>query len=37
MDEDVCGSGIIWKILRDVPLNDVVLSVQYWDYHQVVL
>ena len=35
MDEDVCGSSGVWNIRSDVSLEDVVLSVYYWDYLQV--
>ena len=35
MDEDGCGSSGVWNIRSDVSLDDVVLSVYYWDYLQV--
>ena len=35
MDEDGCGSNGVWKIRSDISLDDVVLSVYYWDYLQV--
>ena len=35
MDEDECGSSGLWNIHSDISLDDVVLSVYYWDYLQV--
>ena len=35
MDEDGSGSSGVWKICSDISLEDVVLSVYYWDYLQV--
>ena len=35
MDEDGCGSNGVWNICSDISLDDVVLSVYYWDYLQV--
>ena len=35
MDEDGCGSSVVWNICLDISLEDVVLSVYYWDYLQV--
>ena len=37
MDEDGCGASGVWNIRSDISLDDVVLSVHYWDYLQVVL
>ena len=37
MDKDGCGSSGVWNICSDISLVDVVLSVYYWDYLQVVL
>ena len=37
MDEYGCDSGIVWNILPDILLGDVVLSVYYWYYFQVVI
>ena len=37
MDKDGCGSSGVWKIHSDISLVDVVLSVYYWDYLQLVL
>ena len=35
MDEDGCGSSGVWNICSEISLDDVVLSVYYWDYLQV--
>ena len=35
MDEDVCGSSRVWNIHSDISLDNVILSVYYWDYLQV--
>ena len=35
MDEDGCGSSGVWDIRSDISLDDVVLSVYYWNYLQV--
>ena len=35
MDEYGCGSSGVWKIRSDISLDNVVLSVYYWDYFQV--
>ena len=35
MEEDGCGSIGVWSIISDISLDDVVLSVYYWDYLQV--
>ena len=35
MDEDGCGYSGVWNIRSDISLEDVVLSVYYWDYLQV--
>ena len=35
MDKDVCGASGVWNICSDISLEDVVLSVYYWDYLQV--
>ena len=35
MDEDVCGASGLWNICSDISLEDVVLSVHYWDNLQV--
>ena len=35
MDEDGCGYSGVWSIHLDISLEDVVLSVYYWDYLQV--
>ena len=35
MDEDVCSSSRVKKIRSDISLDDVVISVYYWDYLQV--
>ena len=32
MDEDGCGSSGVWNIRSDISLEDVVISVHYWDY-----
>ena len=37
MDEDGCGSSGVWNIRSDNSLDDVVLSVYFWDYLQVEL
>ena len=37
MNEYGCGSSGVWKILSDIPLYDVVLSVYFWDFLQVEL
>ena len=37
MDVDGCGSIGVWNICSDISLDDVVFSVSYWDYLQVVL
>ena len=37
MDEDGYGSSRLWHISSDISLDDVVLSVYYWDFLQVVL
>ena len=37
MDEDGCGSSGVWNICSEISLDDVVISVYYWDYLQVVL
>ena len=34
MDEYGCGASGVWNILSDISLDDVVLSVYYWDYLQ---
>ena len=36
MDENGYSSSVIWNIYSDISLDDVVLSVYYWDYLQVV-
>ena len=35
MDEDGCGSSGVWNIHSEISLDDVVISVYYWDYFQV--
>ena len=35
MDEDGCGSSGVWNIRSYISLDDVILSVYYWDYLQV--
>ena len=35
MDEDGCGSSVVWNICSYISLDDVVLSVYYWDCLQV--
>ena len=35
MDKNKCGSSGVWNIRSDISLDDVVLSVYYWDYLQV--
>ena len=35
MDEDGYGSSGVWNIWSDISLDDVVISVYYWDYLQV--
>ena len=35
MDKDGCGSIVVCNILSDISLDDVVLSIYYWDYIQV--
>ena len=35
MDEDGCGASGVWNIRSDISLDDVILSVYYWDYLQV--
>ena len=35
MDEDRCGFSEVWKICSDISLDDIFLSVYYWDYLQV--
>ena len=35
MDEDGCGSSVVWNILSDNLLEDVVLSVYNLGYLQV--
>ena len=37
MDKDGCSSSVVWNILSDISLDNVVLSIYYWDYLQVVL
>ena len=37
MDEYGFGSSGVWNIRFDILLDDVVLSVYYWDYLQMVL
>ena len=37
MDEDGRGSSGVWNICSDISLDDVVISVYYWDYLLVVL
>ena len=37
MDEYGCGASVVLNIRSDISLDDVVLSVYYWDYLQVVL
>ena len=31
MEEDGCGSSVVWNIRSDISLESVVLSVYYWD------
>ena len=31
MDEDGCGYSGVWNICSDISLDDLVLSVYYWD------
>ena len=35
MDRDGCGSSGVWNTHSDISLDDVVLSVYYWDSLQV--
>ena len=35
MDEDECISSGVWNISSYISLDDVVLSVYFWDYPQV--
>ena len=35
MDEDGCDFIGVWNIRSDISLDDLVLSVYYWDYLQV--
>ena len=35
MYEDGCGSSGICNICSDIIIDDVILSVYYWYYHQV--
>ena len=35
MDKDGCGSSGVWNIHSDMSLDNVVISVYYWDYLQV--
>ena len=35
MDEDGCGSSVVWNIQSDISLNDVVLLVYNWNCLQV--
>ena len=35
MDEDGCGSSGVWNICSDISLENVVISVYYWDCLQV--
>ena len=35
MEKDGCGSSGVWNIHSDISLDDVILSVYYWDYLQV--
>ena len=35
MDKDKCGSSGVCNICSDISLDNVVLSVYYWDYLQV--
>ena len=37
MDEEVCDSGTLWNIPAKVPLDNVVLSVYYWDWFQLLI
>ena len=37
MVEGGCGSSVVWNIFSDISLDDLVLSVCYWYYLQVVL
>ena len=37
MDEDGCGSNVVWNIHSYISLDYVVISVYYWYYLQVVL
>ena len=32
MDEDGCGSSGVWNIRSDISLDNMVLSVYYWDF-----
>ena len=34
MDEDGRGASGVWNICSDISLDDVVISVYYWDYLQ---
>ena len=33
MDEDRCGSSVVWNIFSDVSLVNMIISVYNWDYH----
>ena len=35
MDEDGRGSSGVWKVRSDISLDDVVISVYYWNCLQV--
>ena len=35
MDEDGCGSSRVWNICSGISLDNVVISVYYWDLLQV--
>ena len=35
MDEDRCGSSVVWNIFSDVSLVNMIISVYNWDYLQV--
>ena len=37
MDDDGCGSSVVWNIQLEISLGDVVIYVYYWYYLQVVL
>ena len=37
MNEDGCGSSGVWNIFSDIKIENLVLSVYYWDCLQVVL